>query len=296
VTLGRPITRNEPTANGLRSFDDDRRLASTLLCAHNARVKRRSLLLAFSLIACHAGEPSGPAEPTPNAEQGTDAAAALEESAVPSRPRPEEDVERDADRRPQEVLKFFEVQEGQSVVELMAGRGYYVDVIARVVGPTGKVYAHNSPFVLERFAEGPISQRLTNPALAHVARIDTELDAPDLPKGVDAVLMILFYHDTYWQEVDRAKMNAAVFEALEPGGIYGIVDHHAEPGSGSRDVKSLHRIEASLVEKEILAAGFELVEGSDLLAHPEDDRKTNVFDASIRGKTDRFILKFRKPG
>jgi len=119
--------------------------------------------------------------------------------------------------------------------------------------------------------------------------------SPAVDASADAMLMILFYHDTYWQEIDRRAMNRAVFDALKPGGLYGIVDHHAEAGSGSRDVKSLHRVDAELVKREILAAGFEFDAESDGLRHPEDDRSANVFDAGIRGRTDRFVFRFRKP-
>ena len=91
-------------------------------------------------------------------------------------------------------------------------------------------------------------------------------------------------------------MNKQIFDALKPGGIYGVIDHHAEAGSGVRDVKSLHRIDAEVVKREVLAAGFELSEESDLLRHPQDGRAINVFDDAIRGKTDRFIYKFIRRG
>jgi len=207
--------------------------------------------------------------------------------------RPETDKARDAGRKPAEVLNFFGIQPGDRVVELMAGSGYYVDILSRVVGEKGKVYAQNNAFVLKRFAEKPLSKRLSNPVLANVVRHDKELDDPDLPSGLDAVLIILFYHDTYWQGVDREKMNKAVFASLKPGAIFGVVDHHAEAGSGARDVETIHRMDMELLKKEILAAGFELAAESDVLRHPEDDRTVNVF--KMRGKTDRFVLKFRKP-
>jgi predicted methyltransferase len=223
------------------------------------------------------------------------APAADETAPNPADTRPEEDVMRDADRKPREVLEFFGIAEGMQAVDLMAGRGYYSHVIAQVVGPTGKVWAHNSPFVLNRFAEKPISERLALPGMEHVERLDTELDDPKLPSDIDAVTIVLFYHDTYWQGVDREQMNAAIFAALKPGGIYGVVDHYAEDGSGDRDVKSLHRVDAELVKKEILAAGFEWVGESDLLRRPNDERTINVFTPEIRGKSDRFVFKFRKP-
>lgn len=257
-----------------------------------------SALVSLS-VACSAGrdaaQPPAPvaAAETPAPAPANEPAPAKAEPATELPPRPDKDVARDADRKPFEVLAFFGIGEGMRVVELMAGSGYYVEVLARVVGRKGEVWAHNSPFVLKRYAEKPISARLEKPELSHVERLDTELDDPQLPPDLDAVVMILFYHDTYWQGVDRTKMNAAVFAALRPGGVFGVVDHHAEAGSGDRDVKSLHRIDAELLEKEVLAAGFELEAKSDLLRRPEDDRKTNVFD--IRGKSDRFVYKFRKP-
>jgi len=215
--------------------------------------------------------------------------------AVAHADRPAADKERDADRKPAEVMAFFEIEPGDRVAELMAGTGYYAELLARAVGSEGKVYAQNNRFVLERFAEKGLSERLARKGLEHVARWDRELDDLELPEGLDAVIMVLFYHDTYWQEVDRAKMNAAVFAALKPGGVFGIVDHRAEDGSGDRDVRTIHRVDEALVREEILAAGFVLDAASAVLHHPEDDRTANVFSPEIRGKTDRFVLRFRKP-
>ena len=211
--------------------------------------------------------------------------------------RPDKDVARDPLRKPQEVMDFFQIEPGSKVVELMAGGGYYVDLLSRRVGPDGKVWAHNTPFVLERFAESRIAARLENPALSNVTRLDTELEDPKLPPDLDAVMIVLFYHDLYWQEVDRAAMNAAIFEALEPGGVFGVIDHSAVEGRGSDDVQTLHRVEESLVVSEITAAGFVLDTSSDMLRNPDDKRDYNVFDPPDgRDKTDRFVLRFRKPG
>lgn len=162
--------------------------------------------------------------------------------------------------------------------------------------PDGLVYAHNNDYVVQRFAGQALDERLSRPGLENIVRLDRELEEPGLPRGeLDAVFMFLFYHDTYWMETDRARMNQAIFDALVPGGVFGIIDHHAEAGSGSRDVKTIHRIDAELLMAEILAAGFVLDAESDLLRHPDDDRTRNVFDEELRGKTDRFILRFRKP-
>ena len=241
--------------------------------------------IAVGLLSSCSSAP--PAEPSAPRKQHV-----VEDTPAPAS-RPEEDVKRDADRKPQQVMDFFGITPGQTVVELMAGGGYYVELLSQRVGPAGKVFAHNSPFVLKRFAEAPITDRLARPGLSNATRLDTELDDPKLPSGLDAVMIVLFYHDTYWQGVDRPKMNAAIFAALKPGGVYGVIDHYAENGSRDRDVETLHRVDAELVKAEILAAGFELDAESDLLRHPEDDRTTNVF--RMRGKTDRFVFRFRRP-
>lgn len=215
--------------------------------------------------------------------------------AVAASWRPEKERARDANRRPGEVLAFFGVEPGMTVAELMTGRGYYIDILSGAVGPAGRVYAQNNKFVVERFADKAITERLKNPELANVVRWDRELDALGFEvESLDGVVMILFYHDTIWQKVDRAAMNAGVFAALEPGGFFGVIDHVAAPRSG--DVSNtLHRIETAQIIAEVTAAGFVLDEQSDILHHPEDDHTRNVFDPAIRGRTDRAILRFRKP-
>ena len=211
--------------------------------------------------------------------------------------RPEADKQRDPHRKPAQVLHFFGIKRGDQVVDLMGGSGYYSEVLARSVGPKGKVYVQNNDFVWQRFAKKPLTERLEKSGLKNVEHMVTELDDPKLPGNLDAATMVLFYHDTYWQKVDREKMNRAIFEALKPGGVFGIVDHHAEAGSGDRDVQSLHRVDAALVRKEIEAAGFVFEGESDLLSHPEDTRDYNVFRdfKTKRDRTDRFVYRFRKP-
>lgn len=217
--------------------------------------------------------------------------------ALQSEHRDDYERSRDEGRKPGEVLTFFELEEGDKVVDLMTGPGYYTEILARAVGEKGTVYAHNSPFIIEKFGDAHLVKRLQEPGLENVKRLNTPLDNPELPGGLDLVTMFLFYHDTYWQEVDREKMNRAVFQALKSGGIYGIVDHRSAAGRGAEDVSSLHRVEASLVRSEIEAAGFVFVGESDLLTHPEDGHDYNVLERrqTDRDQTDRFILKFRKP-
>jgi predicted methyltransferase len=206
----------------------------------------------------------------------------------------------DPGRKPAETLAFFGVQPGMRVAELAAGGGYTAELVARVVGPTGTVYGHNTPFILQRFAEGPWSARLARPAMRNVVRVDRDFDDPLPPdaRDLDVVLLILFYHDTVWMKADRARMNAAIYRALKPGGVYGIIDHSAKPGSGVADVETLHRIDEKVVRDEITAAGFRLEAEASFLRNPADTRDWNDSPraaAERRGTSDRFVLKFVKP-
>ena len=220
--------------------------------------------------------------------------------AVDAANRSPEDRALDAGRKPDLTLAFFGIQPGMKVAEIGAGGGYTSELLARVVGPTGKVYAQNSPMILEKFANVPWTARLQKPELTNVVRADREFDDPLPPEatGLDAVLDILFYHDTVWLGVDREKMNRAVFAALKPGGIYGIVDHSGLPGSGLSGVKTVHRIEEKTVREEIEHAGFVFVEEASFLRNPNDTRDWNDSPREAgerRGTSDRFVLKFKKP-
>jgi predicted methyltransferase len=209
------------------------------------------------------------------------------------------DKKLDAGRHPAELLSFLDLKPGSHVAELAAGGGYTTELLARAVGPKGRVWGQNNAFIL-KFAEKPWSDRLARPAMANVTRVDRELEAP-LPadaKSLDAVVCVLFYHDTVWLGADRDKMNRAVFDALKRGGEYVIVDHSAAPGRATADVKSLHRISELSVIHEVERAGFHHVTTADFLRNPADDRdwSDSPRDAGERrGTSDRFALKFVKP-
>ena len=205
------------------------------------------------------------------------------------------DRQRDPLRKPAEVLAFAGLRPGMTVADLMAGDGWYTEVVARVVGPSGTVYAHNNAISSSRYGD-QLAQRLAAGQFDNVKRLDADLEAFDLAKeSVDLTIMALFYHDTYWMNVDRAAMNRRIYESLRPGGTFLVIDHAAKAGAGSDEVKRLHRIEEELVRRELTDAGFVLDAASDVLRNPKDDRSENVFDDRIRGRTDRFILRFRKP-
>ena len=158
--------------------------------------------------------------------------------AVASKARLVEDSARDPDRHPAEVLAFLGLEPGMQVADLMGGPGYYAAIMGHAVGSEGKVYLQNNQFALERFWKAAYDEHFANGGLPNVVPWERELDALGFQDAeLDAAFMILFYHDTYWLEVDRAKMNAQILRALKPGGVFGVIDHFAEDGSGERDVK-----------------------------------------------------------
>ncbi len=259
----------------------------------------------FAFVLACATTPSTPERasvPAPAPEiSASPAQLSAADLAMAAADRSEKDRAMDAQRKPSETLNFFEIQTGQSVLEIGSGGGYTTELLARTVGPGGQVYGHNSPWVLKRFAEGPWSTRLQKPVMANVTRIDAEFDdalPAELDGQLDAAVNVLFYHDTVWMEIDRDAMNREIFEALKPGGIYGIVDHSAAEADGVRVTKSLHRISEQALIAEVTAAGFELDASADFLRNPEDTLDWSASPGAAgekRGTSDRFVLKFRKP-
>ena len=232
--------------------------------------------------------------------RAADPVATAPAAAVAAPDRSADDRALDEGRDPGAMLAFFGIAPGMKVAELGAGGGYTAELLARTVGPSGKVYAQNSQFLLDRFAQKPWTERLQKPVMANVVRLDRPFDDPFPPEvqDLDAVLIVLFYHDTYWQKVDRAKMNAAVMRVLKPGGVYGIVDHSAAAGRGANDVESLHRIEESTLRADVEQAGFVLAGSADFLKRPDDTRDWSASPRTAgekRGTSDRFVLKFVKP-
>jgi predicted methyltransferase len=219
--------------------------------------------------------------------------------AVAAPDRSSDDRALDEGRRPAELLSFFAIEPGMHVAELGAGGGYTTELLARAVGPTGVIYAQNDPWVLENVVGGPWTERLEKPIMANVVRLDRAFDDP-FPAEIgqlDAVVIVLFYHDTVWLHSDRDRMNRAVFAALKPGGIYCIVDHSAWPGHGTDEAESLHRIDEKVVRSEVERAGFELVDQAFFLRNPDDTRDWSTSPRSAgerRGTSDRFVLKFAK--
>ena len=210
---------------------------------------------------------------------------------VASSERPDADKARDEDRKPGQVMAFAGIAAGQKVVELAPGGGYYTRLLSLALGPNGKLYPRGgriSPAV-EEWAKGHAN---TMPAVSSP-------DAALAPEPVDVVWTTLNYHDFKNNKVGEKTMaevtNAQAFAALKPGGTYLINDHAAAKGSPADVTSTLHRIEEAAVIREVEAAGFKLDGKSALLAHAADDHTQKVFEGAVRGKTDQFLLKFRKP-
>ena len=214
--------------------------------------------------------------------------------------RTDEDRKLDPGRKPAELLEFLDLKPGMKVAELGAGAGYTTELLARAVGPSGTVYAQNPDLFLKNFLKKSWPARLQRPAMKNVTRVDREFDDPLPPeaKSLDAVLINAIYHDTVWLKADREAMNRAVFEALQPGGAYLVIDSSAKPGAGEDDAKTFHRIDEKLVRAEVERAGFKLDRSSDFLRNPDDTRDWNaspVAAGAKRGTSDRFALRFVKP-
>ncbi|RKH09071.1 methyltransferase domain-containing protein [Corallococcus sp. CA047B] len=262
----------------------------------------RTALMAASFLVLAGCSHSTSAPPSSPASTSESQPAPVSAQALVDAPdRTEADRALDAGRHPAALIEFTGVRPGMKVAELMAGGGYTTEFLARAVGPTGKVYGVNPKFVLEKFAEKPWQERLARPVNQNVVRVDRELDSPLPPEvnDLDVVVSNIIYHDVTLLGSDPAKMNAAVFQALKPGGVYVVLDSSAKAGTGIADAKTLHRIDEQVVRQEVEAAGFKLQEESNVWRNPEDARDWSSSPGAAgarRGTSDRFALKFVKPG
>jgi predicted methyltransferase len=215
--------------------------------------------------------------------------------------RPDADKTRDANRKPAETLAFAGVKPGAQVAELLPGGGYFTRLFSKAVGSSGHVYAvvpaplANAPADAPDFA-ARVKAIAADPNYPNVSVVVEPFSQLGVPAPVDLVFTAQNYHDLHnFPGLDVGVFNKMVFDDLKPGGIYLIVDHAAEAGSGARDTKTLHRIDPKTVQAEVTAAGFVFVAGSEALHRSGDNHTLKVFDPAIRGNTDQFILKFRKP-
>ena len=257
-----------------------------------------TIALAATVAACGSMEStsmnnksSAPAPKT--SAHGGDLAAALATAD-----RPAEDKARDADRKPAELMQFFGVKPGMTTVDIIALGGYITEVLSVAVGPNGKVYAQNPPIALQlrdgMYAKA-ITERLANNRLKNVVRVDADLPATaQIPPGsVDVAITAMNYHDVRNQNpANGPGFLKAVYMMLKPGGVFGVTDHVGNDGA---DNAALHRIPKHFLLEDAKAAGFTIDGESDMLAHAADDHTKVVFDPTLRGKTDQFVVRLRKP-
>jgi len=233
----------------------------------------------------------------------TESNASVYEAAVASDARPESDRDRDAERKPAAVLEFLGIEPGMTVLDMFTGGGYYAEIISGVVGEEGKVIAHSNQaylgFVGDAFKERFDSGRLTNVEVLMAENNELSLEADSL----DAVMLVLSFHDLYhsdpengWPRIDGPAFLAELMKGLKPGGIVAIIDHYAEAGAPAETGDTVHRIDPAIVVADMEAAGFVLDGQSDLLRNPNDDLTRIVFAPELRGKTDRFMMRFKNPG
>ena len=250
------------------------------------------LLAALTLAAACTNSPSAPSKPT---------TPAYISAAVADSNRPAADTQRDANRKPAETLVFAGVHPGEQIGELVPGGGYFTRIFSKAVGPTGHVYALVPPRPANPSANNPdrgaAARELAADAnYTNITVVELTAGKVQTPVPVDLIFTGQNYHDLHnIPTLNVAAFNKSVFDTLKPGGLFVVLDHSAQAASGARDTNTLHRIDMDTVKTEVMAAGFEFVAGSDILANPADPRTANVFDPAIRGKTDQFILKFRKP-
>lgn len=214
---------------------------------------------------------------------------------VASPERTAADRQNDLRRKPAELLAFIAPRAGMTALDVSAGRGYTTELVARAVGPTGKVVGQSPmPASGDAAPPAPFVERQKNPQLAHmqfVRRPFEDAVPPELKGRLDLVTLMFNYHDMGHLRVDRAKMNRAIFEGLKPGGMYVVADHAGRPGTGIGESGTLHRVEEEFVVREVEAAGFRLAARGDFLRNPQDPKD----QAEPAHPKDEFVLKFVKP-
>ncbi len=257
-----------------------------------------SIAFALSLAACASEAPEP--EATEAAYAASDYTMAINDIA-----RPAADRERDAARKPGELLAFAQIDKGEAVGDYIMGGGYVTRLLAMAVGANGKVYAFQpDEFIAFRPEYATEQDEAVRPyadeqgAPVHVFPLRGPVAAPPFPEPLDTIITVMNLHDLFIPQMPEdtsGKAIQALYDALKPGGTLVVVDHSAPDGSGTNTTGETHRIDRQAAIDALTAAGFELEEESDLYAAPDDPRTANVFDPAIQGKTDQFALRLRKP-
>lgn len=227
-----------------------------------------------------------------------DVAAAVANTSA----RSEANVKLDQSRKPAELLSFLGLQRGMRVIDMFGANKYWAEIMAPAIGPAGHIVVWQPKQFLNDKRKAEFAQFAAKQP--NVLLISTPMETPLLgANAYDFMIMNLDYHDVYWQNAERGIVRmepqqwlAALYRAMKPGAVVGVIDHAANPGGDTRAVvEELHRIDPAVVLADFQRAGFVLDGTSDMLRNPADDHSLNVFDEKIRGKTDRFVFRFRKP-
>lgn len=235
------------------------------------------------------------------ASQAVRAAPTPYAAAVAETGRPDSATKLDADRKPAEVLAFLGLKPGMDAADIMSGSGYWAEIMAGVVGPTGHVAAYEPDQFME--PDGAAKWRQLTARRPNVGFTPYPFEAfAAAPDSFDFAIISLNYHDLYWTSekyhiprTDPAAFVHTLYAAMKPGGVVGIVDHVGPAGDTRAIVDKMHRIDPATVKADFEAAGFKLAAESPILRNPADDHTKSVFDASVRGRTDRFLFRFVKP-
>ena len=223
-------------------------------------------------------------------------------AAVAAPARSADNLKLDESRKPAQVLSFLGLRPGMHVIDLFGGNRYWTEIIAPVVGPKGHVLVWEPAQFYDADAKKAFEEFAAK--TPNVTIVSTPFEAISLPKNsADFVMLNLNYHDTYWQNdkykiprMDPAVFLKTVYQAMKPGAVIGVIDHVASSNKDTRaTVEKFHRIDPEVVKADFKRAGFVLVGSSEMLRNPADDHSLLVFDPKIRGKTDRFVFKFKKP-
>ena len=237
---------------------------------------------------------------SPCGQGGSDEISEAVAAAVANPQRPAEDIKKDAARKPDQVLSFFNIKPGMTVLDLFSGGGYYTEMLNTVVGEDGKVIAHTNEAYIP-FSGEIYQKRYVDGRLAQAETIVAEADDLELKENsLDAAMLVLTWHDFLfadekggWHAIDEALLIDKLCTAMKPGGVLGLIDHVANSGGESEQVaKDLHRIDPQVVRDTFSNSCFSLQAEAEFLRNGDDDHTLAVFDKSIRGKTDRFVYKF----
>lgn len=223
------------------------------------------------------------------------------QSSLLSSARTEADRTRDQRDQPGAILAFAGFKPGDHLADVFGGGGYYSEILSGLVGAKGQVDLINNP-PYHNYAKKELEPRIANNRLSNVRYFNVPTTKLEIkPGSLDGALIILSFHDLYavdaeggWPAIDAPQFLKQIHDGLKPGAPLLIVDHYARPGTGTSVASSLHRIDPEQAKSLLGAAGFEFDGALERLRNPQDDLSKNVFDPAIRGKTDRFVHRYRR--